>query len=163
MKIRFATDQDGPAVAALVEEVLKEYGDRICLDAGGSEEDVLQIQSAYFNTGGAFWVLESEDSPTIIGCNAVKRSLEEAGTVELKRMYLAKAARGSGAAAAMLDASLEWAAERFFAVVELWSDSRFERGHRFYQKHGFAPSGRFRDMDDSHEPYRELHFSRRLI
>lgn len=161
MKIRFATDRDGPAVATLIGEVLKEYGDCICLDAGGSEEDVLQIQSAYFDAGGAFWVLESE-AGQVIGCNAIKLSQSEAATAELKRMYLAKSARGSGAAEQLLDESVEWAANRFLAKIELWSDSRFERGHRFYEKHGFQPTGRFRDMDNSHEPYRELHFSRCL-
>ena len=162
MKIRFATDQDGPAVAAVIEEVLKEYGDRICLDVGGSEEDVLQIQSAYFDAGGAFWVLESDDGK-IIGCNAIRISKSDAGTAELKRMYLVKSARGSGAAELLLNESVDWAANRFLATVELWSDARFERGHRFYEKHGFNPTGRFRDMGDSHEPYRELHFVRRLI
>jgi putative acetyltransferase len=162
MKIRFATDHDGTAVAALIDRVLQEYGDRACLEPDGSEGDVLQIRSAYFDKGGAFWVLESEKSDEIIGSNAIKPSKSGAKIAELKRMYLAQSSRGSGAAKLLLDAALSWAAEKNFNSIELWTDSRFQRGHRFYEKQGFERTGNIREMNDSFQSYSEFHFSREL-
>ena len=46
--------------------------------------------------------------------------------------------------------------------VELWSDTLFERAHRFYTKHGFRHDGVIRHMTDSHEPYDELLFYKEI-
>jgi RimJ/RimL family protein N-acetyltransferase len=46
--------------------------------------------------------------------------------------------------------------------IELWSDTRFERAHRFYTKHGFEHDGTIRHMTDAFAPYDELFFYKEL-
>ena len=61
---------------------------------------------------------------------------------------------------------LAWALERAGALkmsrMEFWSDTRFERAHRFYEKNGFVRTGRVRTMTDAFDPYDEFFFYRDL-
>ena len=58
--------------------------------------------------------------------------------------------------------TIDWARERGFREVRFWSDTRFERAHRFFEKFGFQQDGRVREMHDSHEPYSEYYYSLQL-
>ena len=62
----------------------------------------------------------------------------------------------------MMRWALECAATRGFQRVEFWSDTRFERAHRFFQRLGFQPDGRVRQMTDGLIDYQEYFFSRPL-
>lgn len=61
--------------------------------------------------------------------------------VELSKMYVLPAAHGSGAASALMEASLEYAASAGAAAVWLGVNQKNERAQRFYGKHGFLRSG----------------------
>ncbi|MFJ3055263.1 winged helix-turn-helix transcriptional regulator [Herbaspirillum sp. NPDC087042] len=43
--------------------------------------------------------------------------------------------------------------------IEFWSDSRFHRAHRYFERFGFRHDGRVREMDDGNMPYSEKYFS----
>lgn len=58
--------------------------------------------------------------------------------------------------------TIDWAIEAGFRRVEFWSDSRFHRAHRFFEKFGFVRTQRVRTMDDGHAPYSEIFFYRQL-
>jgi hypothetical protein len=62
--IRLATQADADGIIELIDGILKEYGDRICLTPGGSEADLLDIDGGYRAKGGEFWVLESVEEGT---------------------------------------------------------------------------------------------------
>ena len=70
--------------------------------------------------------------------------------------------RGGGYAERLLF----WALDRAVALgrqrVDLWSDVRFDRAHRFYEKHGFERNGTARHMTDAYEPYDEFYFTKSL-
>lgn len=57
-----------------------------------------------------------------------------------------------------MQVTIDWARDTGFERVEFWSDTRFERAHRFFEKFGFQKSGEVRDMTDSVVPYSEYFF-----
>jgi ribosomal protein S18 acetylase RimI-like enzyme len=62
-------------------------------------------------------------------------------TVELSKMYVAPAHHGDGAAGALMQACLDWAAQIGAATVWLGVNQGNERAQRFYRKHGFVVTG----------------------
>ncbi|HMN87406.1 MAG TPA: GNAT family N-acetyltransferase, partial [Bauldia sp.] len=63
--------------------------------------------------------------------------LADAGAVELTKVYADPAFRGTGLAQALFGEALTFAKADGYAEMMLWSDTRFTRGHRFYEKLGF--------------------------
>ncbi len=61
----------------------------------------------------------------------------EQNAVEITKVYAAPAFRGSGLAQALFAEALAFAQQGGFDAMMLWSDTRFARGHRFYEKLGF--------------------------
>lgn len=63
------------------------------------------------------------------------------GEVELSKIYVLAEHHRSGAAAALMDAGLAWAAEHSARAVWLGVNQNNERAQAFYRKHGFAVTG----------------------
>jgi len=83
---------------------------------------------------GAFLVVRDDDG-TAIGCGGVK--LLDAATAELKRIWLAPAARGRGLAAALL-AELEDAARELGATHgRLDTNEKFGAALALFRRHGW--------------------------
>lgn len=61
--------------------------------------------------------------------------------VELSKMYVLAGQHGSGAAAALMNSALAWAADAGAACVWLGVNRNNERAQRFYRKFGFAVAG----------------------
>ena len=57
-----------------------------------------------------------------------------------------------------MQVTIDWTKEAGFARVEFWSDTRFERAHRFFEKFGFERDGRIREMFDGVDPYQEYFY-----
>jgi len=72
-------------------------------------------------------------------------------------MYLEAGRRGTGRAERLLDLVRGRAREVGAREVELWSDTRFTRAHRFYERHGFVRTGRTRELNDPSNTT-EFHF-----
>lgn len=154
--LRLATNDDCDGIIDLVDGVLIEYGDRICLDPGGSEADLQDIEDGYRKFGGEFWVLESHKQ--IIGCHATRPDKQDAKVCTFKRLYLDTRYRGTSCGHVLMQITIDWAREAGFHRVEFWSDTRFERAHRFFEKFGFRKNGESRNMTDSAVPYWEYFF-----
>jgi putative acetyltransferase len=157
MKLRNATSSDSDAIVSLIAAVYEEYGERMCLD--GADSDLVAIDNHYAE--GAFMVCEAPNGG-VAGTVALIADRARPSVCWLKRFYLDAQFRGLGPA----DAMLRWALERAGALkmdrMEFWSDTRFERAQRFYEKNGFIRSGTVRTMYDAHEPYDEFFFYRDL-
>ena len=83
---------------------------------------------------------------TAIGCGAIVPAPD--GTAEIKRMFVAEAARGTGAAAALI-ATLEAAARAEGATaLRLETGIHSHAALRLYERHGFARRGPFADYWD---------------
>jgi GNAT superfamily N-acetyltransferase len=76
------------------------------------------------------------------------RPLREDGAWEICRLYVDKAARGTGLAHRLLDAAEAHAREQGGVRLILWTDTRFEAAHAFYEKRGYVRQGAIRILDD---------------
>jgi len=156
--LRLATPQDCQAITRLIDGVLREYGDEICLT--GADHDLTDIGKHYQQVGGAFVVLDDEG--TVRGTHAVVPDMTRPDVCFLRRLYLEKSLRGTDWGKQLMAWAVEWAAEYGARRVELWSDTRFERAHAFFRRCAFRHDGRIRRMDDGVAPYREYFFYRDL-
>jgi putative acetyltransferase len=158
MRIRDAVDDDALDVIELIGGVFAEYPHCV-LDVDGEIPELRRIASWAREGDGAFWVIE--DERRIIACGGYTRAHDDARAVELKKLYVHRRERRRGLAAKLLARVLDAARARGASAVELWSDTRFVDGHRFYERHGFHKTGRERDLGDISDT-REYHFVRSL-
>mgnify|MGYP001586987236 FL=1 len=85
-----------------------------------------------------------------IGCGAFKKLDDE--TIEIKRMYVKFAHRGSGTAQAILNSLELWASEKGFKKCILETGNRQVEAIKFYKKAGYKsiPNyGQYIHMEDS--------------
>jgi putative acetyltransferase len=150
------TPTDVQKIIELIDGVYREYGDSICLE--NADSDLLAIDKNYSNKGGVFRVWKENDEIT---ATIAVVPADEKDAVMLKRLYLKENYRGSGTANLLLNFAIEWAKERGYKEMNLWSDTRFLRGHQFYMKHKFIRNG-IRSMNDGNMPYKEYFFSREI-
>ena len=167
MNIRLADNSDKDPIIEVIDTVLNEQNTGVCLE--DAEADLMDIEASYFSKHrpdgtprkGAFWVLEDEAS-NVVGTHAAIET-ETPGVCEFKRLYMAKHLRGSEWGHRLMQNNINWAKENGLKRIEFWSDVRFERAHKFFDKFGFQRSGEIRTMNDSHETYREYFYYLDLI
>jgi len=133
-RLRTATNADGERIRDLVYAVLEEYG--LKPDPGSTDADLADIEQAYFASGGAFYVLESQHG-FIIGAYGLYRIDER--TCELRKMYLHRDYRGKGLGKRLLEDALTRARQRGFARVVLETASVLKEAIALYQTYGFTP------------------------
>jgi len=158
LPIRQATDADGVPLARLIASVFAEYEN--CPFVPGEFPELAAPATYYAARGGRLWVVPGTDDE-MLGSIAVARH-HRSDTAELFKVYLSPALRGTGLSGRLLETALDHAAGPMAARrVELWSDSRFARGHAFYAKHGFVRMAGLRALHDVAETL-EFGFSRGL-
>jgi len=158
MQIRLAQRKDQPQIVRLIADILREYGDTICLD--NCDSDLLDLEQNFTALGGAFWVLE--ESGRIFGTVAVSPSddvlNDQVSTCLLKRLYLHQSLRGGNWGRELMQTAVDWAHREGFRRLEFWSDTRFSRAHNFYQKFGCQMTGEVRTITDTYQPFDEYQF-----
>lgn len=145
--IRAGRDSDEAGLIALIGGCFDEYEN--CVLAVDEEmPELRRIASWHAERGGRVWVAEDTDG-TIVGSVAAL-PIDRDGTrgVELKKLYVARRARRRGLGARLCGLVEAFAAERGATFVELWSDTRFLDAHRLYERMGYAPDGRTRELHD---------------
>ena len=70
------------------------------------------------------------------------------GTWELCKMYAYAAQRGTGLAQSLVAAAEAHARAHGGTEMRLWSDTRFDRAHRFYEKGSYLRDGPIRALND---------------
>ena len=153
MQLRNASNADSEKIVQLIDNIFREYGDRVCLEK--ADADLLALETNYGEPLSHFYVLEDEGK--VCGCVAALRVDNSTGTI--RRFYLAKELRGSGWGERLFHLAVDWCRNAGLSKIEFWSDTHFHRAHRFFERNGFR-KGETRDMDDSHEPYQEYRFTR---
>jgi putative acetyltransferase len=154
MIVRPATSADVAPLVTLIDGVYREYGDRIFLE--GADADLLDIDGYYRQPGGEFVVLD--DAGSVRGAHAVLPFANRPGVCTFRRLYLDPALRGAGVGTMLMFWAIDWAVEHGLTRVEYWSDTRFARAHRFFERLGFVRTGELREMSDGADPYREYFF-----
>lgn len=130
---RAATNADRAAIESLVFSVLREYGlkpDPSCTDA-----DLCDLEAFYQAAGGVFEVLV-DASGEVIGTVGLLRV--HSATCELRKMYLAREARGKGLGRMLLEHALQRAVELGFRRVQLETASVLREAVALYESRGFS-------------------------
>jgi putative acetyltransferase len=134
MFIRPATNADAEAIRTLVFGVLGEYG--LLAEHEGVDADLTDIEGNYLARGGLF-DLVFDDTGRLIGTVGLYPRGE--GVAELRKMYLAKHARGRGIGKMLLERVLGRARELGFVRIELETSSKLIEAIGLYKRYGFQP------------------------
>ena len=94
-------------------------------------------------------VLTAVDEERIIGYAILARGVSSAAAgcvesrpaAELSKMYVLPDWHGRGAAGALMEAGIAWAAAQHMRALWLGVNQNNPRAHRFYRKHGFEVTG----------------------
>lgn len=156
MTLRPATDHDGPALAALIAATFAEYPG--CLFLDDEFPELKAPASHYERAGGRLFV--AEDGGRLVGSLAAVMT-PVAATGELFKVYAAAGARGTGLAQRLYAEGEAFLGQRGAREIVLWSDTRFQRGHRFYEKLGFVREPVERYLADASASW-EFFFRKRL-
>jgi GNAT superfamily N-acetyltransferase len=141
--IRAGRDSDANGFIELIGACWSAYPG-IRLDVDGELPELRALASYYGGKGGALWTAESDGQ--IAGMvAAVPR---EAGGWEICRLYVLPSLHGSGLGHRLLDQAEAYARAAGGTRMMLWSDTRFDRAHRFYEKHGYVRHGPIRVLHD---------------
>jgi putative acetyltransferase len=154
LRLRDARDDDALDVIELIAGVFGEYPGCIT-DVDGEMPELRALATHFAALGGGFRVAERDGR--IVACCGWAPHGE---LVELKKLYVHRRERGSGLGAALVDEVETLARRRGARGVELWSDTRFTRAHRFYEKRGYRRGGT-RELFDKSDTV-EFHFQLEL-
>lgn len=133
LPLRPARDDDSEPLAALIAASFAEYPN--CVFEWSEFPELRRPASHFTAKGGRLWVADAPGGGIAASLGATP--VLEQNAVEITKVYAAPAFRGSGLAQALFAEALAFARAGGFAQVMLWSDTRFARGHRFYEKLGF--------------------------
>jgi GNAT superfamily N-acetyltransferase len=141
--IRAGHDSDGDGFIALIGACWAAYPG-IRLDVDGEMPELRALASYYGGKAGALWAAESEGR--IAGMvAAVPR---QADAWEICRLYVLPSLHGGGLGHRLLDQAEAYARAAGGMHMMLWSDTRFDRAHRFYEKCGYVRHGPIRVLHD---------------
>ena len=141
MNIRPAAAADVPQIVKLIGDIWAEYG---CVLDTSVEEQYLLTPADYFHArSGEFWVVQRSD--TIVATVAVMLLNEQCS--ELKSLYVDPNERGYGLGERLTRLAMEFAKGTGASTMVLWTDTRFTRAHRLYERLGFVRTGT-RELDD---------------
>lgn len=148
-----ASVADAPAVIALIGRVYAEYG--LVFDPAVEVPDLLAFPRHYAPPAGAFYVARHEDR--VVGSVGIERL--DAGAAEVHRLYLDAHLRGRGTGRALMEVVLAWCQAQGIGHLVLWSDTRFDRAHRLYERMRFRQTGE-RTLDGDVNHTREYRYER---
>lgn len=118
----------------MVFSCLLEYG--LKPDPEGTDADLSDLEGFYRPPDGWFSVLV-DPSGRVMGSVGLKR--REAGTVELRKMYLDPGCRGRGLGRRLLEAALAEARSRGYHRVVLETAEVLKEAVSLYRRAGFVP------------------------
>lgn len=124
---------DRAAAVALIGQVLQEY--RLTCEPTDSDRDALEVEACYWETGGEFWVVESEG--VLVGTAGYRPTQREEGAVELRKMYLLPRARGQGLGRYLLRTLESAIQQRGFTEIWLETASVLKEAVGLYEASGY--------------------------
>jgi putative acetyltransferase len=116
--------------------VLAEYG--LGWEPAGADRDVLEVESAYQQVGGEFWVVEQAGQ--IVGTAAYYPIGRSPNAVEIRKMYLRSTVRGQGLGRLLLT-QLEGAiAAAGYDTIWIETASVLREAVQLYERSGYQPA-----------------------
>ena len=134
--IRDWQPEDRHAAAEVIKTVLEEYG--LPWQPQSADRDVIEIESAYLDAGGEFWIVES--CSTIVGTAAYHPIARGYRAAEIRKMYLLARIRGRGLGKYLL-AQLEHAiAIKDYQEIWIETASILKEAVKLYELNGYQPA-----------------------
>ena len=130
IEVRPGRDTDAAGFIALIARCWADYPG-VVLHVDEEAPELRALASYYRERGGAVWV-----AGDVQGMIAVKPS--GAGMWEICKVYVHPDLHGTGLAHRLMDVAEGHAARAGATGLELWTDTRFDRAHRFYAKRGYV-------------------------
>lgn len=143
MTFRPVRNADADGLINLIERCFSEYPG-VVVEPDGIDADLRAYATALEQSGGEGFVLKQDGQIVAL----VSGVLLSGARYQLKRIYLDASLRGSGMGTKMLKLIESRAQACGAQSIELWSDTRFERAHRFYIREGYAKTGSERTLGD---------------
>lgn len=143
--LRAGTDADAETYIRLIGDAWAEFPG-IVFDVDGELPELRALATHFAALDGALWLAEDGQGAGI-GMVAT-RPLREDQAWEIGRMYVARSARGTGIARRLLATAEAHARAEGAERMILWTDTRFEAAHAFYEKAGYVRQGAIRILDD---------------
>jgi GNAT superfamily N-acetyltransferase len=141
--LRPGRDSDASGFIALVDTCWAEYPGCV-MDLDGEVPELRALATYYAQQNGALWAAEHEGR--VVGMVATKPLAH--GTWELCKMYAYADQRGTGLAQSLVTAVEAHARANGATEMRRWSDTRFDRAHRFYEKSSYLRAGPIRALND---------------
>jgi GNAT superfamily N-acetyltransferase len=142
--LRPGRDEDAGGFIALITACWSEYPGCI-MDVDGEVPELRALASHYAARGGALWAAEAAGA--VVGMVSTA-PLQSDAAWEIGKLYVARGQRGTGLAHRLLDAAEAHARAAGAQRLVLWTDTRFDAAHRFYEKRSFVRAGSIRILDD---------------
>ena len=141
--IRCGRDADAGGFIALIAACWSQYPG-VLMDVDGEMPELRALASYYAGKRGKLWAAQRDQ--TIVGMIATIPHGED--TWEICRVYVHPSLHGGGLGHRLLDVAEQYARDAGARRLVLWSDTRFERAHRFYEKRGYLRQREVRELHD---------------
>lgn len=145
--LRPVTDCDAEKLFKLVGDCFSEH-EGVYLEREGLDADLKAYASHMLEAGGQAFVVDGPKDGNDEILALVSYVQNEGGRSVLKRIYLSNKLRGSGAGLTLLHHVEDLAQKGGASEIELWTDSRFTRAHRFYEREGYVKQSQTRHLGD---------------
>ena len=133
--IRDWQKSDRISAAEVIRTVLEEYG--LPWQPELADRDVVEIESAYLETGGEFWVVEKNS--TIVGTAAYQPISRGQNAVEIRKMYLLPEVRGKGLGKYLLQELEKAISIKDYQEIWLETASILKEAVILYERSGYQP------------------------
>lgn len=127
---------DRQSAADLIASVLQEYG--LGCEPDGADRDVLQVETAYWTTGGEFWVVEQNGQ--LVGTAGYYPVARGNQAVEIRKMYLLPAVRGQGLGRYLLQTLEATIAAKGFKQIWVETATVLKAAVILYERSGYVPA-----------------------
>jgi putative acetyltransferase len=134
--IRAWETRDRSTAAEVIHQVLTEYS--LGWEPDGADRDVMEVEACYIETGGEFWVVESDGQVVATGAYFPIQRGEQAA--EIRKMYLLPSVRGQGLGSFLLEQLEKAIAARGYRQIWIETASVLKEAVQLYEKNGYIPA-----------------------
>lgn len=134
--IRDWQKRDRNSAANVIKKVLEEYS--LPWQPEGADRDVIEVESAYLQIEGEFWVVEAQSK--IVGTAAYYPITKGNKAVEIRKMYLLPEVRRKGLGRYLLKQLEATISQKDFKEIWIETASILTEAVSLYQKHNYQPT-----------------------